>query len=293
MTYRLPPLTTLRLFEAAARHLSFKQAAAELHVTPSAVSHGVQTLEHWLGARLFARMNRGLSLTAAGAAFLPGVQEGLRVLAIAAEAVPGRRPSGRLSISVAPTFAARWLLPRLPRFQARHPEIEVRLDTQARSIEFPRDGIDLAIRMGAGPSPGLAAVRLVDERLAPVCTPAAADGIAAPADLGRQTLLTVVSVAEEWASWAAAAGIDPIVPARWLAVDSVQLALEAAANGVGVALGRWPLVAGDVAAGRLATVLGPPRACATSYWLVAAPETLGRPEARAFRDWIVGELGLA
>ncbi len=289
MAYRLPPLNTLRLFEAAGRHLSFKQAAAELNLTPSAVSHGIQTLEDWLGVDLFLRGHRSLELTAAGVAYLPKVRDALHALATATEAVPGRKPSGRLSVSVAPSFGLRWLMPRLPRFQALHPTIEISLDTASRQVEFPRDGIDLAIRMGRGDWQDLYAVQLVVEELVPVCAPAVAAQIASLDDLRSRTLLHVVNISEDWAAWAALAGAELDLD-RGLRMDTIQMALEAAAQGLGVAIGRLPLMAGDLAAGRLVPVLGPPRRCQTGYWLVTGRDSLARPEVAAFRDWIRAEL---
>ncbi|MGD1878785.1 MAG: transcriptional regulator GcvA [Kiloniellaceae bacterium] len=293
MSYRLPPLNSLRLFEAAGRHLSFKLAAEELNVTPSAVSHGIKTLEEWLGTALFARGHRNLVLTEAGDAYLPRVQEALAQLARATEAVPGRRPSGRLSISVAPSFGGRWLVPNLPRFNTAHPGIEVSLDSAQRQIEFPRDGVDLAIRMGRGDWPGLYAACLVTEELVPVCAPALAATIATTADLAGQTLLQVVNVSEDWAGWASLAGVPQsgIDFEKGPRFDNIAMALDAAAEGMGIAIGRRPLIDTDVAAGRLVPVLGPPRRGRTGYWLLASPESLVRPEVLAFRDWICAELG--
>ncbi|OAN51401.1 LysR family transcriptional regulator [Paramagnetospirillum marisnigri] len=293
MTYRLPPLTTLRLFEAAARLMSFKQAAEELGLTPSAVSHGIQTLEDWLGVRLFIRYNRGLDLTEAGQAYLPQVSEALASLARATDAVPGRRPSGKLSVSCASTFAARWLLPSLPRFQARHPEIQVSMDTRFRQVEFPRDGIDVAIRLAAGPWDGLHALKLEEEWLVPVCTPAMAETISSCADLARATLLHNVSVSTDWAYWFATKGEPEIEPARSSRFDTIQMVLDAAISGLGVGIGRLPLVQRDLDSGRLAMVLGPPIPSRTAYWMVCARESLARPEVRAFRDWLRSELPLS
>lgn len=290
MAYRLPPLNTLRLFEAAGRHLSFKLAAEELNVTPSAVSHGIQTLEEWLGATLFARGNRSLALTAAGISYLPRVRDALQQLASATEAVPGRRPTGRLSVSVAPTFGLRWLVPNLPRFKALHPDIDVTLYTSHQFVEFPRDGVDLGIRIGRGDWAGLYTLRLTTESLVPVCSPALAAGIRTAADLQGQTLLHVVNVSEDWATWAALAGVDGIDMQGGLRMDSFQMALEAAAQGLGVAIGRLPLIAEDLDCGRLVPVLGPPKPCDTAHWLVAGRDSLVRPEVVAFRNWIRAEL---
>ncbi|MEO3430835.1 transcriptional regulator GcvA [Pelagibius sp. CAU 1746] len=291
MSYRLPPLHSLRLFEAAGRCLSFKQAAEELHLTPSAISHGIRTLEDWLGVQLFLRGRGALRLTPAGAAYLPRVQAALAQLAEATEAVPGRRPSGRLSLSVAPSFGVRWLIPRLADFDSQHPDIEVALDSLQRQIDFPRDGVDLAIRMGRDDWPGLAAVKLVTEQLVPVAAPHLAAGLESPADLAGRALLRVTSVTEDWAAWAAKAGVEGLDLDRGLRFDSIDMALEAAAEGLGIALGRQPLIDNDLAEGRLVTVLGPPQPADTSYWLLAGPDSLARPEVLAFRDWICSALG--
>ena len=290
MTYRLPPLNTLRLFEAAGRHLSFKLAAEELNVTPSAVSHGIQSLEDWLGVPLFARGPRSLALTAAGSAYLPDVRRALDALTKAGDGVPGRRPARHLTISVAPSFGLRWLVPNLPSFHALHPGIEVSLDTAHRQVAFPRDGVDLAIRMGRGDWPGLEARCLVQEDLVPVGTPALAVEIKTARDLAGRTLLHVANVADDWASWCALAGIEDLALDQGPRFDNIHMALEAAAQGLGIAIGRLPLIAADIAAGRLAAILPPPRRCATGYWLVTAPESLARPEVAAFRDWISARL---
>jgi len=291
MAYRLPPLHTLRLFEAAGRLGSFKAAAAELLVTPSAVSHGVQSLEDWLGVELFIRGNRSLALSAAGSAYLPDVQATLDRLAEASTTLPGQRPSGRLTISAAPSFALLWLMPHLPRFQALHPEIEIAVDTQHQQVAFPRDGIDLAIRMGRGDWPGLAAHHLIQEQLVPVAAPALAARLKTPADLAEHTLLRVADVSEDWESWATLAGVAVPTPIRSLSFDTIHMAMSAAARGLGVAIGRLPLITADLAADRLVPVFGPPRGCDTGYWLVALPPALQRPEAKAFRRWIVSDLG--
>ncbi|MFG1426600.1 transcriptional regulator GcvA [Roseixanthobacter glucoisosaccharinicivorans] len=290
MAYRLPPLNALRLFEAAGRHLSFKLAAEELNLTPSAVSHGIQGLEDWLGVPLFARSHRQLSLTRAGLAYLPRVREILAQIASATEAVPGRRPADRLSVSVAPTFGQRWLIPRLSRFQACHPGIDVSLDSAHRKIEFPRDGVDIAIRMGEGGWENVSADLLARQHLVPVCAPHLAAAVRAPADLAGHTLLHVTDVSEDWAAWAALRGIAAPDLERGLRFDSIHLAWEAAIQGLGVALGRLPVVAGDLEAGRLVAVLGPPVEARTAYWLLADHASLHRPEVAAFRTWLREEL---
>lgn len=290
MGYRLPPLSSMRLFEAAGRLLSFKSAAEDLNITPSAISHGVQALEEWLGVELFIRGNRSLTLTEAGEAYLPRVQAALDMLARATEAVPGRKPTGRVAVSVPPTFGMRWLLPRLQRFNERHPSIEVTVDTSHRRVEFSRDGIDIAIRMGTGEWPGLLATCLVREKLVPVCAPRLAARIHTAADLHKTALLHVTRASEDWAAWGALAGVDVAYTSGGLRFDTIQMALEAAVNGLGVALGRLPLIEQDLEAKRLVQVLGPPRFCSTGYWLVMQRETILRPEVTAFRNWINAEL---
>ncbi|AWJ84222.1 LysR family transcriptional regulator [Azospirillum sp. TSH58] len=293
MAYRLPPLNTLRLFEAAGRHQSFKAAAEELHLTPSAVSHGIQTLEEWLGVELFLRGNRSLSLTPAGQAYLPRVRDALQSLALATESVPGRAPSGRLSVSVAPTFALRWLMPRLPAFQERHPAITVALDTAHRVVEFPRDGIDAGIRLGRGDWPGLAALKLMEEDLVPVAAPTLAARIACPADLATVPLLHVADVSEDWTAWAEAAGLPPSALdgglKRGLRLDAIHMAVDAAVRGLGVIIGRRPTVDPELESGQLVEVMGPRLRAKSAYWLVTARDSLRRPEVAAFRAWMRAE----
>jgi LysR family glycine cleavage system transcriptional activator len=286
MAYRLPPLNSLRLFEAAGRHLSFRLAADELGLTPSALSHGVQSLESWLGCRLFHRASRGLILTEAGAAYLSEVREALRRLAQASDAVSRPRPRGRLSISVAPTFGLRWLMPHLPLFRARHPQIEISFDTEQRQVELAGEPVDLAIRMGRGDWPGLQAIHLVTEALAPVAAPSLADRVRGVEDLAAETLLHVVTVAEDWRCWSQLSGLAPDRLERGPRFDSIHMALEAAAQGQGIAIGRWPLIATDIAAGKLVSFCAPPVSCSTGYWLVGQAEAFARPEAAAFRGWI-------
>jgi LysR family transcriptional regulator, glycine cleavage system transcriptional activator len=287
MVYRLPPLKTLRLFEAAGRHASFRKAAEELALTPSAVSHGIRTLEDWLGASLFARGPGTLALTAAGRAYLPRIREALETIARASDGVPGRRPNGRLTVSAAPTFGMRWLAPNLQHFAAAHPGIDIALDTAQRAVEFPRDGVDVAIRLGRGDWPELTATLLFNEWLVPVCAPSLAAGIATAGDLARLPAIHVVTARDDWESWRALAGApEGAAGARAMRVDNIALAMEAAAAGSGVAIGRLPLIRAEIDAGRVVPVLGPPRRAPSGYWLVCARESLARPEVKAFRSWI-------
>ena len=289
MPYRLPPLSALRIFEAAARTLSFKEAAAELFLTPSAVSRGVQSLEDWLEVELFTRGQRSVALTDAGRIYAARVREALDLLMEATETLPGRRRRAPLVISTAPTFGLRWLMPRLNRFRGEHPDIEISVETSMHQVDFLRDGIDLAIRMGQGGWPNVEAVHLVTEALVPVCAPSVARDIRTPADLAAATLLHVTPVSQEWEFWAQARGLAELDTARGPRFDTIQYALSAAAAGLGVALGRRPIVDLDLKAGTLVEVLGPAVPTSTSYWVVCPPQALERRDVRAFRNWVLRE----
>jgi LysR family glycine cleavage system transcriptional activator len=292
MPLRLPPLNSLRLFEAAARQKSFKRAAEELHLTPSAVSHAVQTLEEWLGTELFHRGARGLTLTPVGADYADAVGRALILVATATEQLPGRRATGTLSISSAPTFANRWLLPRLARFTAQFPEIQVSLDTSHRQVEFPLDGIDLAIRLSADSRSNATWIHLVRESLVPVCSPALRSRLAGRGDsiFADAPLIHVTAISEDWPQWFRSAGLAPPDREGGLRVDTLHTAWEAAAQGLGIALGRRPLVDHDLEQERLVEAAGPVVRSSLSYWLVGADRTFERPEIRAFRTWLMGEL---
>ena len=287
MSFRLPPLNTLRLFEAAGRHLNFKKAAEELRVTPSAVSHGIQSLEEWLGVQLFFRNSRGLALTEAGAAYLPCVREALTTLALGSEKVPGRALTGALSISSAPTFAARWLVPNLPKFRVLYPDIDVIIDTSHRRIEFPVDGIDIAIRVGAEPSPKLDSIQLIQETLFPVCSPNLFKESDGKIDFSKVTLIHVSSISEDWSAWMKAVGLLDIDISRGLRFDTIQMAFEAAVQGLGAAIGRTPLVDVDLAAGRLVKCHERSIDGSLGYWMVNAKESARRPEILAFQKWVL------
>lgn len=293
MSFRLPPVNTLRLFEAAARLGSFKLAADEIHITPSAVSHGIQTLEAWLGTELFVRGARGLGLTAAGQAFAPEVRAALSILAAATETMPGRRATGALSVSSAPTFANRWLIPRLSGFTEQYPDIRVTIDTSRRQVDFPLDGVDLAIRMSSQARPGDTWIHLVPEAFVPVCSPRLILPRRSPTDLEflrTAPLIHVTSVVEDWPMWFRAHDLAPPDVDLGIKVDTIQLALEAALQGLGVAIGRKPLVDPLLEDGSLVEIAGPAIPATTGYWLVGTEHVFNRPEAKLFRAWILGEL---
>jgi LysR family transcriptional regulator, glycine cleavage system transcriptional activator len=251
MAFRRPPLGPVRLFEAAGRLLSFKAAADELNLTPSAISHGVQTLEEWLGAELFVRTQRSLALTQAGERFMRPVRQAFATLSVATERLPGRRAAGLLSVSVPITFGSRWLLPRLGRFSERYPDIVVAIHTDYRQQDHPVTGTDLGIRLAASPRAGGTWLRLVRETFVPVCAPALLarfDGSPRGELLLRAPLIHVTTVAEDWEWWFAQSGTE-LRGGKRLKFDTIRLATDAASQGLGIALGRKPFVDDEIASG--------------------------------------------
>lgn len=296
MSRRLPPLNALRAFEVAGRHLSFSRAAAELHVTPAAVSHQVKGLEEFLGVQLFRRLNKALLLTDAGQAMLPALREGFDRLD---EAVKASRAAGAhraLTVSVAPSFGARWLVPRLYRFRQGHPGFDVRIDATHQLVDFARDDVDLAIRYGTGAYPGLAVERLFDDEVFPVCSPRLLGGdppLAQPDDLRHHTLIHIraddPAPWPDWEMWLHSAGVEGVDWSRGLQFSHAAMALQAAAEGQGVVLGTSVTTADDIAAGRLCKPFAHAMASEFSYYLVYAEKALARPKVAAFRDWLRAE----
>ncbi|ARP90697.1 transcriptional regulator [Bordetella genomosp. 9] len=293
MPLRLPPLSPLRFFEAAGRLKSFRLAAAELNVTPSAVSHGIAGLEDFLGVRLFDRQPGGLTLTAAGADYLNYVSEAFSLLAIGMQRLPRHHGRQTLSLTCAAGFAARWLLPRLPAFRAQWPDIDVTIDTSPRQFGIPVDGFDFAVRMSRTPAAGPGWTRLFGERLLPVCSPAYLERLLGPdgqPDLRKATLLHVPLASEEWQAWLDATGLHGVDLSGGLRFDRLQMAFEAAAAGIGVALGRRPLIDDELASGKLVAA-GPAVRAETAYWLVAREGAEDRPVLGAFRQWLLTQAG--
>ncbi len=291
MPLRLPPLSSLRFFEAAGRLQSFKLAAAELNVTPSAVSHGIVGLELALGVELFIREPRKLSLTPAGADYLPYVSEAFSLIAVGMERLPSNRANRQIAVSCAPTLASRWLLPRLQHFKDRWPNISVTVDTSRRQVGFPVDGFDFAIRMSRAPVAGLAWTKLFGEQLVPVCSPACRDSLTGAdgnINFRRATLIHVIPASEDWEAWFDKSGIDRFETAGDLRFDTIQLAFEAATMGMGVALGRRPLVDSDLDANRLVEI-GATITAETAYWVVNSEGADHRPDLQEFKRWLLGE----
>ena len=285
---RLPPLSSLRAFEAAARHLSFTRAAAELHVTQAAVSHQVKALEEWLGLKLFRRQNRNVFLTEAGQAYLPAVREAFDGLAEATRRLRQRDGESKLTVTVTLSFAAKWLMPRLGRFRRLHPEIEFRIDATDRNVDLTREEADLGLRYGSGSWPGLKARRLMSEELFPVCSPGLAAELRRPEDLARHTLLHD-EMRQDWRMWLLAAGVKGVDPTRGPAFNNSAMCVQAAIDGEGVALGRSALVAADIAAGRLVRPFAFNLPTEFAYYVVVAPQAEELPRVKAFVEWLAAE----
>jgi len=301
MTRRLPPLNALRAFEAAARHLSFKTAAEELHITPAAISQQVRALEDHVGRPLFRRITRGLVLTEAGAAAAPLLTEGLDRLAAGAARMRDVPHSRILTVSVAPSLAAKWLVPRLDRFRAAHPDVDIRLDATNELVTFQGDGVDVALRFGSGSYRGLHAERLLAETVFPVCSPQLLDrgpALVTPGDLAAHTLLHIQwamesETAPNWQMWLRAAGVDQVDPSRGPRFSHDSMAVQAAIEGHGVALAVSTLVSDDLAAGRLVRPFPPTTSEETAfgYFLVHPEDKAADPRVQAFRNWVTAEIG--
>jgi LysR family glycine cleavage system transcriptional activator len=299
---RRPPLADLHAFEAAARHLSFTRAAAELGVTQGAVSQRIRRLEDTLGRPLFERLTRALALTVDGKTLAAAIGDGLARIddGLAAIDRQRRQPRGAatLTLSVAPGFAGRWLLPRLGRFRDRHPDIEVRIEAEDRLANFAGDGVDLAIRCGRGTYPGLSSELLTADAVFPVCNAAVAERglpLAQPEDLLGHMLLHDTRTEQDgggctWQDWFRSAGLR-VQRLDGLRFSNAHLAIEAAINGLGIALARATLVHDDLAEGRLVRALRLAMPTPFSYYLVRRPKAASS-HLDAFVEWLRAEVAL-
>ncbi|ADM09066.1 transcriptional regulator, LysR family protein [Parvularcula bermudensis HTCC2503] len=291
---KLPPLNSLRAFEAAARHLSFTKAAEELNVTPGAVSQQVKLLEETVGVSLFHRGAKGLVLTEGGIAALPSLRDGFDRLDAGVRLMGQQRGSGRLAVSVAPSFASKWLVPRLDRFQERHPDIDVYVHADMDLIDFSMDDVDVAIRYGQGTYPDLDVQRLMNEKIVPVCAPkllTAEPPLKKIGDLAHHTLLHDNGNDHEIATWpmwlkAAGARVDGTRGPRF---NQSSLVIEAAVAGRGVALAKYALAEADLEAARLVIPFDLTSPTDFAYWLVHPHAKAALPEVKAFKSWIVEE----
>jgi len=307
----LPPLNSLRAFEAAARHLSFRKAAAELHVTPAAISHQLKGLEDYLGVRLFRRGNRRVELTPTAQVAAQQLHAGFKAIVDAVEQLRQGDRSNLLTVSAAPAFAGKWLMPRLYRFVSRHPEIDVRLSARMRSLrpetrgspvqrdinDNSLDEADVAIRFGDGDFPETDARLLLDLEVAPMLSPRLANAglpLDVPADLKHYALLHddtayFASGRLNWDCWLEAAGVTGIDTARGVHFSHANLAIDAAIDGLGVVMSLPALAAGDLAAGRLLLPFQPKLAADYAYYVLYEPGAMERPAIQAFVDWLLDE----
>ena len=297
MVSRNYPLNAVRAFEAAARHLSFVKAAEELAVTPAAVSHQVKRLEEYLGVQLFWRRPRGLLLAETGQLLSTELREVFLGLDKAMERVRESDSQGPLTVSVAPMFAVKWLLPRLQQFDAQHPNIDLRVSSSLGMVDLRRDAFDAAVRLGSGQYSGLQAVKLFDESVTPMCSPrllGGSDALNEPNDLRRHTLLHDDSMvydeqAPTWETWLEAVGAEQVDAARGPHFNQPDHALQAAIDGAGVVLGWRYLAADDIAAGRLVAPFTLHLPLGSSFYLVYPEAHADRPKVVLFRKWLLEE----
>ena len=295
MVTRLPSLNGLRAFEAAARHLSFTNAAAELNVTQTAISHQIRRLEEELGIRLFVRQNRALALTPEARDYLPGIRAAFNDLRLATDRVLRKDNDHVLTISTLASLAAKWLLPRLSAFQEAHPGIDVRITTSTALVDFKSGDVDAAIRYGRGQWPGVRADWLMADQLFPVCSPALLKGdrpLRSPEDLANYSLLHTSSIYDDdWRLWLTAAGLPAdISKQRGLTFDLILVTVQAAIDGIGVAMGRTSYVEDDIAKGRLVVPFKTTLPADAGFYLVSPEARADSPKLRAFRQWLLASI---
>jgi LysR family glycine cleavage system transcriptional activator len=294
-------LNALRALEASARHQSFSAAAAELNVTPAAVGQLVRTLEDWLGAPLFHRNSGGrarLVTTEAAERALPDLRAGFDKLMVGLERLKEGTLNGVLTVTVSPAFAAKWLLPRIERFQAVCPETDVRLDTNLKAVDFVSQRIDIGVRYGTGAWPGLTADKLMDEEVYPVCSPEFLrqhPRLREPGDLARQTLIHDLSMDGHtdfptWEAWLRKAGVSDFATSRGMRINNSAAVLQAAVEGRGVALARSVMAHDDIVSGRLVRLCGEITFFSPlAYYVVYRPESASLPKLATFREWLLEE----
>lgn len=294
-------LNALRAFEASARHQSFSAAALELSVTPAAVGQLVRTLEVWLGTPLFVRGSSGrarLVPTETAERALPDIRAGFDRLALGLERLREGSTSGVLTVAVSPAFAAKWLLPRIDRFQTAWPDTDVRLDTNLKPVDFVAQRIDIGVRYGMGSWQGLTAEKLMDEEVYPVCSPQLLREhrrLREPDQLTRATLIHDLSMDSHagfptWDAWMQKAGMTGAATTRGMKINNSAAVLQAAIEGHGVALARSVMARDDLAAGRLVRLFPEITfASVLAYYVVYRPECANLPRLVAFRDWLLKE----
>ncbi|MBL8708973.1 MAG: transcriptional regulator GcvA [Rhodospirillaceae bacterium] len=294
---RLPPLKAVRYFECAARHLSFTKAADELAVTHSAISHQIKALEEWLGVLLFERGARALSLTEAGRRYLPPVRSAFQLLAESAAELRAFPGAGPLTVSALPSLTSKWLVPRLHDFQMRHPEIEVRISATDRLDPVGEGDVDIGIRYGRGLWPGVEAELLLQDEVFPICSPNLLTGSAPlrePKDLVGFKLISDMDWRRAhfdfWPRWLSEAGVPGLELKTNLTFNYSNLMIQAAIDGLGVALGNTMLAGDDIKSGRLVQPFQQTVKLDTGYYLIYGKGALRQTKVKAFRDWIVAQI---
>lgn len=290
----LPPLSALRAFEAAARLQSFSRAADELNVTPAAISHQIAALEADLGVSLFNRRNRAVELTASARVLLPGLSEAFSGIQDSVRRLRSHNDTGTLTVTASPSFAGKWLVQRLHRFQEQHSDIDVRISATDTLVDLARSDFDIAVRYGTGRYPGLEVELLLKNEVFPACSPELLRNgppLETPSDLRNHVLLHDQQsdrdpLAPSWPMWLKAAGINDAQASHGLSFSANVLALEAAIAGHGVTLAYSTTAAADIAAGRLVRLFSLSLPDTFAYYVVAAPSALERPKVKAFWDWL-------
>ncbi|MFZ6654315.1 transcriptional regulator GcvA [Undibacterium sp. TJN19] len=289
---RLPNLAALRAFEAAARHQNFSRAAEEIHLTHGAISHQVRALEEELGVSLFVRNGKRIAITPDGEQFAATIRQALQSLGEAAEQLKTRNKQKRLGITALPSFAARWLSPRLGRFIEHYPDLEVSLQSSNHLTDYNRESIDIGIRFGLGNYPGMVSELLMGDYYYPVASPCFHGGQLpqTPAELAEMQLLRCDG--EPWEPWFRAAGLDNDEPIGGLVFQDSSMLARAAVDGQGIALGRHVIVHSDIQAGLLKRLFSIDVPCEVAYYLVYPPNALLKPQVKAFREWLLNEIAI-
>jgi len=294
---RLPPLNSLRAFDAVARHMSFQKAAAELFVTPAALSYQIRQLEDHLGLKLFHRLNRAIKLTDQGRLIAPGLRDGFGRLSDTMKQLNRKRDGNILVISAGPAFTAKWLAPRLYRYMSLHPEVDTRISASLKLVDLATDDVDIAIRFGSGNYPGCQSLKFADEFVTPLCSPSLMSGkfpLKQPEDLINHTLIhdnTHMGVFElgNWQDWLNMAGVKGVDLERGLRFNVADHAQDAAVAGGGVVLGRKVLAQGDLESGRLVAPFDLEIEAEFAFYVVTHKSRSDCPVIGGFVDWLFAE----
>jgi LysR family glycine cleavage system transcriptional activator len=294
MRKRLPPLNALRTFEAAARHCSFKGAGDELCVSHSAVSHQIKKLEEYLGVDLFVRVARGVELSGAGRDYYPTIRAAFDRISDGTELILSLKAPGIVTVQVYSTFAIRWLIPRMPDFQARFPKVMVRLHTSQSDVNFEHQDVDLCVMIGAPSHTDLHYDYLFSSQIFPICSPTLLNGsirLEEPQDLAKHTFIQVYPSEQDWWVWLEENHIHDVNPNAGLRFDSYELAWNAAIQGLGVALGMEPFVNRDLESGMLLEPFSGQRVFNHGDWYLAClSDKTDREEISIFRNWLLQEV---